>query len=145
MTRLILLAGALTLAAAPATAQSTTTAPLANDSAALRADTSHVYYMREVDEPPALSNGEQIGRRIARVYPAALREAGTAGTVMLRFVLDPRGRVVPGTVEVVSSTDPAFEQPARDITREMIFSPAKLNGHAVRVEVTLPLQFALRR
>jgi TonB family protein len=145
MRHLIFLAAALTLASARAAAQSTTAAPVTTDSVPAARDTAHVYYLREVDEPPVLHNGEQIARRIARVYPASQREAGTSGTVMLRLVLDARGRVVPGTVEVISSTDPAFEQPALDTAGEMSFSPAKLGGQPVRVAVTLPLQFALRR
>ncbi len=64
---------------------------------------------------------------------------------MRQFVINKEGRVEPGSVEIVSSSDDAFAAAARRIVSTMRFSPAKSRGHTVRVTTTLPVSWTIAR
>jgi protein TonB len=74
-------------------------------------------------------------------YPPILRRAGIHGTVIVHLVVDTVGRVEPGSLRVVSSPNPMFNEPALDALRHAVFRPARLHGRAVRVRVRLPIEF----
>jgi len=95
----------------------------------------------EVDVRPSLRNEESVQRALERNYPPSLRDAGVTGETMVQFVIDEEGRVEPGSVEVVSSSDEAFASAARRITSTMRFTPAKSHGRNVRVTITLPVRW----
>ena len=78
-------------------------------------------------------------------YPRLLREAGVEGQVLLRFIVDAAGGVESGSVEIISSTHTGFEAPATALIRECVFKPAELSGEIVRIEVMMPIVFALPR
>lgn len=65
-------------------------------------------------------------------YPAALQSAGVAGSVVLEFVIESSGRVERGSVRVVESSHPAFENAARVAVLGARFRPAHLVGRPVR-------------
>jgi hypothetical protein len=48
-------------------------------------------------------------------------------------------------VEIISSPNPGFNVPARMWVLRAVFRPARLHGQAVRVHVTLPIDYSLRR
>lgn len=97
----------------------------------------------EVDVRPSLRNEESVQRALERNYPPTLRDAGVTGETMVQFVIDEEGRVEPGSVEVLSSSDEAFAAAARRITSTMRFTPAKSHGRNVRVTITLPVRWTI--
>lgn len=78
-------------------------------------------------------------------YPEALRLAGIAGRVVMRFVVDTSGRVEHGSVQTMHATDPRFEDAVRHVLPRMRFRPALLNDTPVRMLVEMPFEFELRR
>lgn len=90
-----------------------------------------------VDQPPVLVS------RTLPAYPERARRLGIEGQVVLRFVVDQFGRVE-RDIQVIDSF-PMFDQAAIDAVRQWRFSPARdRNGNAVRVVISVPLQFTLR-
>jgi protein TonB len=98
-------------------------------------------YAMTIDEPPILRNVREMERHIAEAYPAALRDRGVSGDVLLVFRVDPRGRVEPDRVTVMVWTDPAFEEAAVAVTRFMRFRPGLIDDHPVNGWVTMPIHF----
>ena len=94
----------------------------------------------EVDVRPSLRNSDDVQRQLERLYPPSLRDAGVTGETVLQFVIDENGRVEPGTIAVVSSSDEGFSSVARRIATSMRFSPAKSGGKSVRVTTTIPVR-----
>jgi TonB family protein len=92
-----------------------------------------------VDVRPSLRNADDVQRALVRVYPPSLRDAGVTGETVLQFVIGENGRVEPGSVEIVSSSNDEFAAAARRIVSTMRFSPAKSGGRNVRVVTTLPV------
>lgn len=101
-------------------------------------DRDRVYTLGEVERGPELRNRDDVARQLARSFPRGERRAGQA---LVRFVVDRRGRVPPGTVNVVSASDPAFEQSARRVVERLRFEPARRGGEAVAVRAELPLNW----
>ncbi len=98
----------------------------------------------EVDVRPSLRNGDDVQRALQRAYPSMLRDAGVTGETVLQFVIDENGRVEPGSVEIVSSSDEQFAAAARRVVSSMRFSPAKAGGRTVRVTTTLPERWTIQ-
>jgi TonB family protein len=72
-----------------------------------------------------------------------LLEARIEGTVTLEAVIDTTGHAEPNSIKVISSTNRAFEAPAKDGLRKALFRPGRVRGQAVRVLVHLPLRFVI--
>ncbi|HEX8907432.1 MAG TPA: TonB family protein [Longimicrobiaceae bacterium] len=96
-----------------------------------------------VDVRPELRNQDDVQRQLERVYPPRLRDNGVTGETVLQFVIGEDGRVEPGTVEVVSSSDEEFASAARRVVGAMRFSPAKSKGRTVRVTTTMPVRWTI--
>lgn len=93
-------------------------------------------------EEPVLRNGGDLPRLIAESYPAALRDAGVTGSVLLRFRVDATGAVEPDWVLVDLTTDPALEEPAAAVARMLRFQPAVgMDGASTAAWVTMPIHF----
>jgi periplasmic protein TonB len=89
-----------------------------------------------VDQPP------QILKIIEPAYPVRARALGICGKVVVRFLVEPDGRVSrPSIVEA----RPAgyFEQSALEAVRRWQFKPGCFKGRVVSTWVTLPVQFRL--
>ena len=69
--------------------------------------------------------------RTAIRYPDYLRHAGVQGKVVVSYVVDSLGYVVPMSVSVRSSTEPGFETEVRSYLRRTQFRPATLGGRPV--------------
>lgn len=91
-----------------------------------------------VEEVPVLLSGPPLG------YPELLRQARIQGRVEVEAVIDASGRAEAGTVTVVRSPHPGFDEAARDFVRRALFRPGRMHGRAVRVLVRVPIEFALR-
>lgn len=100
-------------------------------------DLTQVFLEAVVDEPPAAISFPQPD------YPRMLLEARIEGQVVLEAVIDSTGHAEPPSIKVVSSTNRAFEAPARDALRKALFRPGRVRGQAVRVLVHLPLRFVI--
>jgi periplasmic protein TonB len=97
------------------------------------------YYEHEVGVSVASLGGGMRPR-----YPDALRQSRVEGKVEIEFVVDERGRVDMNTVKVIESTHALFTSAVRSALRGMRFSPARVNGVAVRQFVRLPVVFQLQ-
>lgn len=74
-------------------------------------------------------------------YPETLKRDGVSGICAVSIIIDEEGNVVKGTV--AKSTNPEFEKPALDAVERWKFKPAKKDGNAVKVKVTVPLRFSV--
>jgi protein TonB len=74
-------------------------------------------------------------------YPSDLKRAGTSGVVAVTIVIDEKGTVI--SAKVAKSTHPDFEAPALAAIKKWTFRPAKKDGVAVKVGVTIPIRFDL--
>jgi len=97
-----------------------------------------VYSETVVEERPALLSAPPAP------YPTLLRRAGIQGRVVIGAIVDTLGRAEPGSIEIVDSPNPAFDTPTRAWILHAQFRPARMHGQAVRVHVTLPLDYSIR-
>lgn len=105
------------------------------------AQDSKIYAMSEVQSQPKLSSTIVAARLISESYPADLKSRGVGGLVELQFVVDEKGKVEAGSVEVVESTQTALGEAAKKVVARLDFSPGKLNGTGVRTKVVLPIVY----
>lgn len=75
-------------------------------------------------------------------YPTDLKREGVDGLVAVITVIDERGNVI--DVAVKKSSHAAFEKPAKDAIMRWKFTPAKKDGKAVKVRVTIPVKFSVQ-
>lgn len=78
-------------------------------------------------------------KSVAPDYPADMKRDGQSGLVYIKVVIDENGDVVEQNVE--KSTRAEFEAPALAAVSRWKFKPAKKNGAAVRVGITIPIKF----
>ncbi len=78
-------------------------------------------------------------------YPDILKLAGIQGRVLLSAIVDTSGRVEPNSIQIVKSPNPGFDVPARSWVLKALFRPARLHGQAVRVHVTLPIDYSIKQ
>ena len=96
-----------------------------------------VFMAAIVEEKPSVLSAQQPG------YPELLRQAGIQGTVLLQAVIDTVGRAEPGSVRILQSPNPGFDQPSRSWILHALFRPARVRGRAVRVLVEVPLDYRI--
>jgi hypothetical protein len=90
---------------------------------------------------------EQPARLLAAsfpMFPAHLRRDGYAGKVILAMVIDTAGRVMPGTVSIGESTDPALSAWACTIAFNLRFTPALVAGRPVNSTGEQPLSYSAK-
>jgi bla regulator protein BlaR1 len=78
-------------------------------------------------------------------YPRLLLAAGIEGSVLSTFVVGTDGRAEPGSIQILQSSNRAFEAPARYAIQNAVFRPGTLHGEAVRVQIQMPLQFVIAK
>jgi protein TonB len=100
---------------------------------------SAVYAETVVDERPALLSAPPPP------YPEILKQAGITGRVLLGAIVDTTGRVEPNSIKIIKSPNPGFDVPARSWVLQALFRPARVHGQAVRVHVTLPIDYSFKR
>jgi TonB family protein len=91
----------------------------------------------QVEKPATYEEGSA-----SPVYPPDLLKARVSGRVILEFVVDTSGRVESGTVGVVSGTNAAFVDAAREALLQARFTPATVGNRPVRQLVQAPFDFA---
>jgi len=78
-------------------------------------------------------------RTVAPDVPSSFSRSGSVGLVTANFVVDEKGNVQDPTV--VKSSHAELEQPALAAIKKWRFKPAKKDGVAVAVHVTIPIKF----
>jgi periplasmic protein TonB len=95
-----------------------------------------------VEERPRLDHNA-LGRVMSRYYPEVLRDSRVAGRVVIELIVDADGRVREGSARVVEASHPAFGDAAMRAAGRFRFTPARVNGIAVPVRVTLPINWSV--
>jgi TonB family protein len=103
------------------------------------------YELTEVEQQPELANRGEVSAMLSRFYPPELREVGASGIVTLRMRVLEDGTVDLPTITVVFSADPRFSGAAIRTVGRMRFRPARADGRAVKVWVSLPVAFSIQR
>jgi TonB family protein len=88
---------------------------------------------------PRPMNMRELQARIRKYYPEAEHRAGKGGHVMLTLVVGADGKVSKARVETSGGAD--FDEAALKVARAMRFSPARMNGAPVAVEITEGIDF----
>jgi protein TonB len=88
-----------------------------------------------------LDNSPRTRSQAAPVYPAAERNAGITGEVLVEFTVDESGRVL--RPRVVRSTHTGFESSTLRAVEKWRFEPGKKNGKSVRFRMMVPVTFSL--
>ena len=78
-------------------------------------------------------------------YPEALRAAGIEGRVVALFIVSDRGLVEEGSIRILHSDNPLFEDAVRSALGRIRFVPAETGGKKVRQLVQMPFVFTLSR
>lgn len=79
-------------------------------------------------------------------YPADLKAAGREGEVLVSYVVDTTGLVLPETFTVLRASDPRFVDAVRNALPSFRYTPATAaDGRKVRQVVQAPFAFALSR
>ena len=76
-------------------------------------------------------------------YPDVLRAANVSGVVLVQFVIDENGAVVPGTFKVLKSDHALFAKAVENALPTMRFRAAELRGTKVKQLVQQPFAFSL--
>ena len=102
-------------------------------------DLQAVFVEALVDEPPIRLSSPPLN------YPPLLRDAGIEGSVVYEVVIGTDGHPEPESLRLVSSSNKAFERPARDVILGSVFRPGRMRGQPVRVLVRQPIAFQIIR
>lgn len=98
-----------------------------------------------VDRAASLTNQSAVVRQLQRLYPDALKQSSTEGTVVVQFVVTAEGRVDMGTVQVMSTSHALFTEATMKVLKEFRFRPARKGDHNVRMLTSIPIQWELDR
>jgi TonB family protein len=100
-------------------------------------DTVQVFSSVTVDETPVRISSPPLE------YPRMMRQAGINGVVLVQAIVDTTGRVEPGSIQVIQSSQAAFEGAATRLVQRSLFQPGRLRGQVVRVLIQIPVVFEL--
>jgi protein TonB len=78
-------------------------------------------------------------------YPDRLRSAAIVGTVEVEFIIDPNGRMRPGSVVVLRADHPLFLEAVKRALAGHRYLPAEASGSPVAVRVRQRFAFRLDR
>jgi protein TonB len=87
----------------------------------------------------------QVVRPAVPRYPEALKSVNIEGQVIVRYIVDARGRVEPGSIQILSSTHKLFADAVREALLDARYRPAEAGGHPVRQLVEQPFMFKIDR
>ena len=106
-----------------------------------QAQDEKVYPATEVTNPPKLASVEVASKLIAQSYPEDLKRRHIGGLVELQFIVDAKGNVEAGSVEIVDASQTALGEAARKVVARLTFAPGKVNGTSVKTRVLLPIVY----
>jgi len=99
--------------------------------------TDQPYLESVVEERPELISHPPVH------YPEILKQAGIEGHVVVEAIIDTTGHAEHGSIRILSSTNPLFEQPSKEVVAASVYRPGKISGRSVRVRVQVPLNFTV--
>lgn len=94
----------------------------------------------EVDEIPELVGGVQYIIDELK-YPHEAKENGVEGRVLIQFVVDNTGEVK--DAQVLEGIGSGCDEEALRVMESAKFSPGRLDGEAVPVQMIIPIQFKI--
>ncbi len=74
-------------------------------------------------------------------YPAAMRNSGTSGSVVVEFDVNAEGRVT--RAEALRYSDREFVEPALRAVKKWRFEPGRRDGRTVPFRMTVPIEFGI--
>jgi TonB family protein len=92
-------------------------------------------------EPETALHPPELLERAEAEYPAAAREAGVEGVVVLRLGIDAAGHVT--EAEVVEAAGSGFDEAAREAALRFVFAPARRGEEPVGARVLYRYEFRL--
>ena len=108
--------------------------------------TGRIYTYETLDKKPQFPGGlSELMRYLTEhiKYPAAARDKGCSGTVILRFVVETDGSI--SNVKVLMGVCPSLNTEAVKVVSGMPkWIPGRLKGKPVRVLFNLPVRFSMR-
>jgi len=107
------------------------------------AEPALAYELSAVDVLPELLNREDASRLMQHLYPREQKRRHETAAVIVRMIVRPDGTADSTHLSVENEPQPGFDDVAVRVARAMRFKPARLNGEAVPVWVTLPIVFNL--
>ncbi len=78
-------------------------------------------------------------RTVAPEYPREMKNQGVSGLVMVKCTIDEQGNVA--ETEVSKSSNENFDKFAVAALKKWKFKPARQDGAAITVQVTIPIKF----
>lgn len=100
-------------------------------------DSIRVYAVEEADVRPIPRNFGDFHAALRELYPRELRDARPQAAVLVRFVIDPSGRVQ--YPHVHRSSDARFDGVSVEAVRRLLFQPARRQGAPVWVRMEVPV------
>ena len=102
--------------------------------------------MEEASPPVFYSydRAPQATRRVEPEYPAAAREMGAEGTVVVNLNIDEQGRILRAWVATANANEILINA-ALDAAYEFKFTPGMQRDTPVKCTVAIPFQFTLRK
>lgn len=98
-----------------------------------------------VENMPEFPGGDEALRKYianAVTYPDGAKKEGIQGKVYVSFVVEKDGSV--GDAKIERGVDPSLDKEALRVVKALpIWKPGKQRGEAVRVQYTVPINFAL--
>lgn len=126
------------LAITDAQAQDSTRVPDTTRVAPVVGDTTIANPAGTTDRQPRLIGGLRALQKATK-YPRKARKQGIEGRVVVRFIVDERGRVT--EAEVAEPVHPLLDDAALTAVRKMRFEPAQKDGEPVSVQLSVPIGF----
>jgi TonB family protein len=111
---------------------------VARPAAAATAPADSVYSVLSLEQ-----SAQRVEESAAPVYPPQMLAQGIEGVVRTRFVIDTTGRADSSSLEVLASSNDAFELAVRASLPGMRFLAANVVGHRVRQMVEQEFDFRL--
>ncbi|MBI9036621.1 MAG: M56 family metallopeptidase [Bacteroidales bacterium] len=100
-----------------------------------------------VEKPPKYPGGESAKQSFFKEnlkYPKAAKEKGIQGTVYVTFVVENDGSIT--NIQLLRGVDPLLDNEAIRVMKSMPkWEPGTQRGKKVRVQVNLPIKFALSK
>jgi len=89
-----------------------------------------------VDEQPALITHPPIR------YAPEMQALRVGGTLIVEATLDTTGHTIPGSVMIIQSPNPVFNDEARRVVLAATYRPARQGGKAIQTTIRQPITFA---
>jgi protein TonB len=92
------------------------------------------------DQPQMIGGRQALYDKLE--YPSFARKAGIEGRVTVQFVVDENGNVT--NPRILKGVHKVLNEEALRVIKQMKFKPGKQRGKAVKVKMSVPINFQLR-